>query len=183
MASKVWPTADPVPESECVELGYVNGIFGVRGEVRLFLHNRDADWLGTTRAVRLRSPDNDWYRVSLATRRGAGKRILGRIDGVNSREEAAAISGWRIVIREAELPAPDSGEFYVRDIVGLPVFVADERAGQVRDLHPSGPFDVIEVEHQDGGVSFIPALSEYVVAIDLDGGRVELAPGVLGDDD
>ena len=84
--------------------------------------------------------------------------------------------------RESDLPAPDSGEFYVRDIVGLPVFVADQRAGQVLDVRPSGPFDVIEVELQDGGVSFIPALSEYVVMVDLEGGRVELAPDVLGDD-
>ena len=76
-----WVSCDPVPDSERVELGYVNGVFGVRGEVRLYLHNREADWLGRPRAVLVESAEGRCYSVRLRTRRGAGKRILGRLDG------------------------------------------------------------------------------------------------------
>ena len=40
--------------TDLIELGSVVGIFGVRGEVRLHLHNREGSVLQAPREVRLR---------------------------------------------------------------------------------------------------------------------------------
>jgi ribosomal 30S subunit maturation factor RimM len=62
---------------EEVELGYVSGVFGVRGELRVFLHHPDSDTLATERRVIFTAPDGRRFTAFLRARSGAGKRILG----------------------------------------------------------------------------------------------------------
>ncbi len=176
-----WVSCDPVPESERVELGYVNGVFGVRGEVRLYLHNREADWLGRPRAVLVESDEGRCYSVRLRTRRGAGKRILGRLDGVETREQAAALSGWRVVVRASELPRTAPGEFYVRDVLGLPVVVDGAVVGELTEVHRGGPLDILEIQLEGGDAVFVPTMREYVLQVGPE--LVELAPEALGGDE
>ncbi len=107
--------------------------------------------------------------------------------------EAAAVveskrSGGRLVVRldrevprgavlevpAGELPPPGEGEFYVFQLVGLVAFDEDGRAlGRVVDVAPGVANDVLELE---GGVS-LPMVEDCVRAVDLEGGRIVIAPG------
>ena len=65
-----------------VRLGRVSGVFGVSGELRLFLHNRESElFAGDGAVVTLVSPSGNRESHRLRSRHGAGKRILGRIEG------------------------------------------------------------------------------------------------------
>ncbi|MFT4626021.1 MAG: 16S rRNA processing protein RimM [Myxococcota bacterium] len=170
----------PVVAAERVELGYVNGVFGVRGEVRLFLHNRDASWLGRPRKVLLSSPDGRWFTAELKARQGTGKRVLGRFKGVDDRDAAAALAGWRVVVPASELPAVSAGEYYIRDVIGLPVVIEGKEVGRVVQVHSIGGSDVLEVRLTDGTDTFVPSIIEFVEAVDPGAGEVRLHPGALG---
>ena len=60
--------------SDRVELGEVVGVFGVWGEVRLFLANPASDTLHQSRTVVLVMPDGVERPVRMVVRPGAGKR-------------------------------------------------------------------------------------------------------------
>ena len=73
-----YPKQEHAIGSDEVRLGRVNGVFGVRGEVRLFLHNRETELFeGVGCNVTLVSPEGERQERLLKSRSGAGKRVLG----------------------------------------------------------------------------------------------------------
>ena len=163
-----------------IELGYVSGVFGVKGEVRLFLHDRDSRTLYTPRSVTLTAPDGTKRVARVTARPGAGGRVLARIEGVGTREQAAAMKGWRIAIEQAALPGLEEGEFYVHAVLDLPVFIDGESVGTVRAVHESGPHQMFEIALEGGGLAFVPVLRTHVLAVDPPRG-VDVRPGALAE--
>lgn len=165
-----------------IELGQVVGVFGVRGELRVHLHSHresvllDRDW-----QVVLIGPDGARRSAALRCRPGAGKRILGRIKGVDSRESAAALMRTRIAIPRDSLPEPGEGEFYVADLQGLSVEVDGARRGKVVDVASTAGGDLLELDI-DGEVLFVAFASEAVLEVDPEGGRLVLDVSALHED-
>jgi 16S rRNA processing protein RimM len=110
------------------------------------------------------------------------------------REPAAVLeskrSGGRLVVRldrdvprgtplelpASELPPAPEGEFYVFELVGLTAVEEGGRIlGRVLDVAPGVANDVLELE---GGIA-LPMVEECVLAVDLKGGRVVIAPGFV----
>jgi len=153
-----------------VELGFVSGVFGVHGEVRLHLHHRGSTLLEEGHAVVLVDPAGGRWAARLQSRSGAGKRVLGRFDERLSREQALALKDWRIQVPVAALPALDDGEFWVWQLQGAPVRVDGEVIGEVVEVHAAGPVDVFEVKlHGEKEHAFVPALQEHVASAGPDG--------------
>jgi 16S rRNA processing protein RimM len=164
-----------------IELGFVSGVFGFRGEVRLHLHNPDSDLLRQPREVVLVAPDGVRRPARMSARPGAGRRILGRIDGVRDEHEAGALKDHRVVMARDALPATGAGEFYVADLVGAAV-EAGERRGTVTDIHHAGPVDILEVDVGTREPVFVPLLDGVVLAVDLDARVVRLAADALDEE-
>ncbi len=160
-----------------VELGFISGIFGLKGEVRVHLHNRESDFLSRNRRVILVDARDRRFAASLKCRPGAGKRIIGRVTKVDNREDAAALKDWKILVSSAALPKLEEGEFYVWRVIDLPAVIGEEKVGSVVAVHSSGPIDIFEIATADGP-RFVPALNDNL-KVDLDAGRVELAADAL----
>ena len=160
----------PAPEGEELELGYISGVFGVNGEVRLHLHHRESTLLAGGQDVVLVDPSGARWSARLSSRAGAGRRVLGRFRQPLSREQAAELKGWTIHVPTRVLPELGEGEFWVWQIRGAPVRVDGARVGVVVDVHASGPVDVFELR-LDGEKEhvFVPAVRERVVAAGPDG--------------
>jgi len=157
----------------------VSGVFGVKGEVRVHLHNRESTFLGVERAVVLIAPTGARYGASLRCRAGAGKRVLGRLSEVVGREAAAALKDFRIAVKHSELPALEDGEFYVWRVIGLPVFTDQGEVGVVSEVHASGPLDIFEIKTSEG-VFFVPAQKDRLT-VDLEAGQVRVLAEALVD--
>jgi len=160
-----------------LELGTVVGVFGVRGELRLSLHHRDSTWLNKPRRVRLLTADGA-REVTLHARAGSGRRVIGTIEGLDDRDAAEALTGARIEVDPAALPKPAKGEYYVWQVVGLPVVSDGVVVGSVHEVHSTAGGDVFEVTTATGSV-FVPSIRQYVVRVDVAEGIVELAAGAL----
>lgn len=157
-----------------LSFGEIIGVFGVHGELRLFLHNRESELLNEGREVTLISPEGERRVVQLRTRSGAGGRVLGQVEGVRDPESAKALMNWEIVLRADALPQLDEDEFYHAQLLGLRVRTdAGRELGTIREIWSNGPVDVWEARGP-GGQAFIPALSENILAVDLEAGWMEV---------
>ncbi len=157
--------ADKLFGPDDVRLGYVSGLHGVRGELKIFLYNPLSDLVGAGQQVELVSADGARSRVELALRPGAGRRILGRIAGVSDRAAAEALMGCEIVVPRARLPEPAHGEWYHRDLVGLPVrTVGGRQLGRIREIHSAGEVDVWLIRGS-AGVFVLPVLLDRIVEL------------------
>jgi len=160
------PRSKTLPGVRDDELRYgrVNGVFGLRGEVRLFLYNRESDLLAGGREVTLL---HDGHRrvVRIKSRPGAGKRVLGRITGVDTPEDAHALIGAEILIPRASLPTLPEDTYYHHQLLGLPVHTASgELLGTIREIHSSGGVDLWLVRSADAEI-YIPAIGEEIISV------------------
>lgn len=103
----------------------------------------------------------------VASKRAGQGRLVVRLD--RRVERGAALE----VPREA-LPAPEPGEWYVFQLVGLDVEEDGGRPlGKVTDVEPWPANDVIVLE----GGAMLPLVDACVLEVDLDAGRILVARG------
>ena len=160
------PRSNSLPGVRDDELRYgkVNGVFGVHGEVRLFLYNRESDLLDGGREVVLLH-EGRRRTVRIKSRSGAGKRVLGRISGVSTPEAAHALIGAEILVPASSLPALPEDTYYHHQLLGLPVRTeSGELLGTIREIHASGNVDLWLVKSADAEI-YIPAVGDEVVSV------------------
>jgi len=151
-----------------VRLGHISGVFGRKGEVRLFLYNPDSDLFGDDGAeVTLVTAAGDRSTVVLRSRPGAGKRILGLIPGVTGADAARGLMGCEIVMQEACLPQTELDEYYHHQLIGLPVRgESGVEMGRLTSIQEGPDVDIWIVSGPEGQ-AMIPAVRDVVLAVDL----------------
>ena len=106
--------------------------------------------------------------------------VVARFEGIASRDAAAALTGLRLTIDRAALPAAAADEFYHADLIGLAAVSTDGvTLGRVAAMGNYGAGDILEIV-ADGGESLLVAFTEvFVPVIDIPGGRLTVSPAAL----
>ncbi|MBD3878911.1 MAG: 16S rRNA processing protein RimM [Quinella sp. 1Q5] len=91
------------------------------------------------------------------------EQLFIKFAGVDSREDARALTNKFLTVDRKDAAPLDDGEFYTFDIIGCEVFGGDKRLGTVTNVLKTGSNDVFEV---DGNI-LIPALKSVVRSIDI----------------
>lgn len=160
-----------------VSLGWIVGLHGIGGEVRVHLHNRDSKFFAEKRELELVHPDGERRRVKMSTRPGAKNRVLGLIENLKGRDQARSMMGWELIVPKSDLPELDGSEFYHHELIDLDVLTEEGvLIGVLKEIQSAGPVDMWIVKTQDDEV-YIPALESFIVEVDLVEGRVILENG------
>ncbi len=156
-----------VTESRRIVIGRITGHFGVRGWLKVQSWTEPREKIIDYRRWLLETGGR-WQERQVTAGRIHGKSVIAHVQGVDSREQAAALIGANIAIRREQLPPTRPGEYYWADLVGLNVRLMDGRElGQVTKLMATGANDVLVV--QGDREYLIPFLRERVIKeVDLD---------------
>jgi 16S rRNA processing protein RimM len=147
-------------------LGRIAGAYGVRG------------WLVAVGEAEVLAASARWWIGGLAravegSRMHSG-RLLAKLAGIESREQALALKGARVSVPREALPAPEPGRFYWSDLVGLEVVNAQGLVlGVVKGMFSNGAHDVMELG-SDARARLVPFVPAVVKHVDLEGRRVEV---------
>lgn len=112
--------------------------------------------------------------VVLEGHRMHGARVLLKLAGCENREDADELRGQLIRVPIDEAMPLEENEYYLHEIVGLEVWAVEgEYLGCVEEVIETGGNDVYVVRDGDQEI-LIPALSDVVLNVDLDEGRMEV---------
>lgn len=127
-------------------------------------------------AARLVLPGR-WEDHQLVAVRPFGDDWLVRFEGIADRDAAARLVNAELHLPRAALDALGEDEFYVEDLVGCVVLDLQGRTrGVVKHAYWNGAHDVLTVEGEGGAELLIPAVPEFIRAVDLDARRVIVDP-------
>jgi len=145
-----------------VPLGVVIGAHGVRGELRVKLHNPGSEVLDRRKSIVLRDgAAMTEHRVS--ARRRHQDMLLITIDGCDDRDAAIALRGREVCVPRDQLPQLAPGEYYLLDLVGLRAQRPDGQGiGNVESVIPYPTVDALRVR-TEAGVVEVPVLAPYFV--------------------
>ena len=136
------PTYDP----ESLLVGIIGKPHGLDGEMTLRTHNpRGADLAKVPELIFERGQAREVRRLRTARRRADGWLV--RVDGITSRDAAAAMTHVPVRVRKQALPALEPGEFFVEDLLGCQVqTVEGDVLGTVDSIFWNGAHDVLSVQ-------------------------------------
>jgi 16S rRNA processing protein RimM len=154
-----------------VVIGVVVAPHGVRGTLKVRA-------VGSGKHIRKNStPVIDGARRKILAVRQTPKGFLVEIEGVQSREGALSLKGEELMLDRDELDAPEEGEYYVADLVGLTaVNEAGEILGIVEDTFETAAHEVLVVREEDVGDFYVPFTLEHVPELDPRAGRITIRP-------
>lgn len=168
------------PDDAAVEVGTLGAAHGLKGQLRFWPHQPGAPSLAVGLSVLLER-DGAWHTATIAEIAEHGRGMLLALGGLGDRDQAVALTGMRVLVRRADLPAPAAGEFYHHELQGFAVVTTDGREiGTIAETFTTGLNDVWIVRG-DGGEHLIPIIADVVREIDRKGQRVviEAMPGLL----
>ncbi|KAM3412817.1 hypothetical protein ACQJBY_004157 [Aegilops geniculata] len=190
-----------VEEDGLVEVGYVSGAHGVRGDVLVSPRTDFPE-------LRFATPGKRWLRARAAGKMQVrelellrGKAHTGkkgwivRFHGVDSLDEARQIVGSAVLVKTEDRPELEEDEIYSLDLVGMSVIVKDtgKLVGTVAQVFNFGGGDLLQVmvgsgenavqtdsENQDSTPSrqhvWIPFAEDIVPDIDMEGREMWITP-------
>ena len=148
---------------ERVVVGRVGRPHGLDGAFFVEEPSDDPRWFAT--GTRLLADGQEAEVV--AARRGAGGRPVIRLDRPVPR-------GTTLEVPREALPETGEDEYYAFELVGLEVVEEGGRAlGRVLAVHPGPANDSLDL----GGGLLLPLVEACIQAVDLEAGRILVAPG------
>jgi 16S rRNA processing protein RimM len=159
-----------------IALGRFGAPQGVRGEIRV------KSYTGDPQAIAAYGPltDEGGARrfVVKPLRPLRDDMIVARVEGVATREAAAALNGVELYARRSQLPPPEPDEFYYSDLVGLEAVTPEgEALGWVTAVLNHGAGDILEISPAEGGETrLLPFTRAAAPEIDFEGRRIVVIP-------
>lgn len=157
-----------LPE-ERILVGVIGRPHGVRGWVRVTSYAEDLTAYRPLSDANGRQFELRWH--------GEGVAEIAELVGdarvkIADRSAAEKLTNTRLFVERAQLPEPESDEFYLADLVGLSAFDAEgERIGTVALVHDYGAGASLEIARDDAQPVLVPFTHACVPEVDVAAGR------------
>lgn len=168
-----------MPEPSLLFIGRIRRAHGIKGEVSVDCY---ADSPSVLReGVYLQGPASGPVFHELETLRVHHGSVLVRFAGVSDRNAAENLRGLAVLIPEDRLPEPGDDEVYCYRLMGLAVIqVAEDGSetplGKITGIAEPAGQELWTISKDGEEDILFPAISEFVLGIDLDAGLVRITP-------
>lgn len=150
-----------------IVIGEIVAPFGRRGEVKVVPMTDFPERFLESKTLKV---DNRELKVE-GVRLHKGMALV-KFEGIDDISAAEDLRGGKILIGESDLAPLEEDEFYIHDIVGLEAVTTEgESLGRIREVLRSPANDVYVTDR-----AMIPAVKEFIVKIDIPGGKIVVRP-------
>ena len=170
------------PKPARILIGRIAAAHGIRGEVVVHSYADDPGDIASYGPLADKAGVRAFELKLVGT---SSKGIIARIHGIGDRTAAEALRGTDLFLDRAQLPAPETEEFYHVDLIGLEA-VSPEGVviGSIVGVENFGAGDLLDIRPVGGGQSdLVPFKEAFVPHVDLAAGRVVVQMPVATDDD
>jgi 16S rRNA processing protein RimM len=174
---------DDLSSVELVIVARVAKARGIKGEVAADLLTDFPERFDGLEELIAVFPGGRRARLALEDHWLHGDRVVLKLAGYDSPEEAAALAGCELAVPESEAVELEEGEFYDWQLEGCRVVTIEGvEVGTVREvLHTGGEAPVLVIRDERGRENLVPLAESICVEIDTDAKliRVDAPEGLL----
>jgi 16S rRNA processing protein RimM len=161
---------------ELIPVGKIIGTHGIKGILKIFSYSGTIHSLEFAETVFLKKKDGSLSEHAVKSISAhAGGFILG-LDDFTDINQVLSMTGSELCLKESQLPVPDEGEYYWRDLIGLTVYTDQGiELGTIVDIFETGSSDIYVVRGSSKEY-LIPAIADVVANIDIPGKKMIITP-------
>jgi 16S rRNA processing protein RimM len=164
-------------KSDFVTAGRVLDRWGLKGEVKVDAVDLPSEYLLAVGAALFELKDGRAIRHGFELTRYISKKMILKLDGVDSVEAAAEYRGALIKLQRSALPALPEGHYYHFELTGLEVVTTGgQSVGRLSEILDMPANDVYVVHSPEGAEFLIPAVADVVKDIDTARGVIVIDP-------
>jgi 16S rRNA processing protein RimM len=156
-----------------IELGRLGAPFGIKGWLHVDSYTDPPDALLKYRDWPLRLASGERVTRRVAAGRSHGRGLVAQLEGVASREDAAALTGATVEVERAALPPAGADQYYRTDLVGLAVRNLEGTVLGTVSHFVDAPSGTVMVTREPGG------REHWVLAVPKHLRKVDLAEGMI----
>jgi 16S rRNA processing protein RimM len=159
-----------------LQIGKIVGVFGVKGELKVFKMVEDVAYFEAGRRVMLKAQGEVLSSYTVKTVKPYKNILRIQFKEIPDRSAAEKRVGADVFIPRSALPETDADTWYWCDLIGLEVYKTDNQyMGRVTSMIETGSNDVFVVTG-DHGETLLPAIASVVVDVDIESGRMLVDP-------
>ncbi|EOD56775.1 ribosome maturation factor RimM [Aeromonas molluscorum] len=163
-----------------IVLGTLGTVYGIKGWLKVNSFTDVAEAIFDYKPWLIHQ-NGEWRELKVSAWKRHNKGLICKLDGIDVREDALALTNVEIGVPADQLPDLPDGEFYWRDLIGCSVMTTKGYdLGKVTELMETGSNDVLVVEANvkdafGAKERLIPFLEEQVIKnIDLTARTIEV---------
>ncbi len=164
--------------------GIVRSAHGLDGFVKVESASGEVDHFADLSEVLGRTPGSDGplRRLTIEAVEGSSHLLLVKFTGIETPEQAKALSGLELLVSRDKACPLSEGEYYVSDLCNCVLLYLGVPVGTITNVLEGGAGDLLEVTLTEGGDAdssapqrrLVPFRKEFVGEVDMDARTVEL---------
>lgn len=158
-----------------LQIGVITRPHGVRGELKVRLHNEESDALLAVTTLLVKPQRGAPLSLAVEGVRGSSKGPIITLAGVVGRDAADALRGAELWVERASLEPLEEGEYYLVDLIGCQVVFAEQVIAQVTDVRPDPSVDTMLLRMKDGRSAEMPIVEAWVGQVDIAQKKIHLS--------
>jgi len=166
-------------------VGRVIGALGLKGVLKVRLETNNPDLLSEVKTVTLRTASGTTSSHRVDSMKYEKRHMLIKLEDISDRTQAEKLLGASITTERKQIRDLDEDEFWMRDLLGLDVYSAEdgEKLGTICDIvGEAGEFlEMRSTNPAKTDTVLIPFVRAIVPKVDLQSGRIEIInlPGLI----
>jgi len=166
---------------ELLQVGAITSTHGVRGEVKVFPTTDDPKRFGKLKEVELETKEGT-ETLHIKGVKYFKQFVILKFAEYDSLNEVESIKGRKLFVTRKNAVKLQKDEYFIADLIGLTVIDEDKKLeGTLTDVLQTGANDVYDITLKDGRNLLLPAISDCVLAVNLENKviKIHILEGLL----
>ncbi len=149
---------------DTIKLGKITAPQGIKGEVRVYPYTDTADRFAQIDAVLL-----DGRKLRIEKCRFMKNMAVLKLETIDDRNAAEAVRNRELLLAREDLWEQPEDTYFIDDLTGSAVVSEQgEAIGTLKQIHSRPAQDLYEIEKPDGSTFLLPAVKEFIRAVDTE---------------
>ena len=157
---------------EKLEVGQIVNTFGIKGFVKIYPFVNDINRFDDLKKIYVKTKNQE-NELEIEEVKYQKNMVLIKFKGIETPEDANKLRNAYVLIDRKDAIPLEEGEFFIADLLGLPVFLdTGEKLGVLEDIYNTGSSDIYVVKNELGKQYLLPYIDEVIKKIDLENSQI-----------